>query len=181
MYQTKLMSVISSFTVAAAGAFAFSAPNVFADFTSTSSIEDNEVNAGTVDVNLVDANGVEQLLPIFTINNAMPYMSAQTQTLRIKNEGSLPAAIELTATNLISSSANLDDVLRIVVKDANNQVLYTGKISELSIQVGNLAAGTQLNWSVAIDWPDSPTVDDNLYQAAALAFEFNVTASNLVA
>lgn len=181
MYQTKLLSVVSSFTVAAAGAFAFSAPNVFADFTSTSSIEDNEVNAGTVDVNLVDANGVEQSLPLFTINNAMPHMTAQSQALRIKNEGTLPAAIELTTTNLVSSSSSLDDVLRIVVRDAANQVLYTGKISELSIVIGNLAAGSQLNWTVAIDWPDLTSVDDNLYQAAALAFEFNVTASNLVA
>lgn len=180
MYQTKLFSVVSSFSVAAAAAFAFSAPNVFADFTSSSSVPDNEVAAGTVDVELVDANGTTQIAPIFTINNAMPYMTAESQTLRIKNQGTLDAAIELTATNLVSSSSNLDDVLRIVVRDSSNQILYSGQISALSIEVGNLAAGAELDWTVAIDWPDLPAVDDNQYQAAALAFEFNVSASNLV-
>jgi hypothetical protein len=181
MYQKKLMSLVTSFSLAAAGAFALSAPGVFADFTSVSNVTDNSVAAGTVDVDLVSATGQLQTAPILAVTDAGPSMAAQTSTIRIKNNGTLPAAIELTSADLVASAGgDLNDVLRLVVRDQNNQVIYTGTVSGLSIEIPSLAAGVTLNWSVAVNWPDLVGVDDNPYQGAVLAFEFQVAASNLV-
>jgi hypothetical protein len=181
MYQKKLMSLVSSFSLAAAGAFALSAPSVFADFTSVSTVSDNSVSAGTVEVELVTSAGLLQTEPILAITDASPGMTAQTSSIRIKNNGTMAAAFELTAENLtFSSGADLNDVLRIVIRDQSNQVLYSGSISNLSVEIPSLAAGSTLTWGVSVDWPDLAQVDDNPYQGAALTFAFQVSASNLI-
>lgn len=181
MYQKKLMSLVTSFSLAAAGAFALSAPGVFADFTSLSTVAENSVSAGTVDVQLVSATGQIQTSPILAVTDAAPSMTAQTSSIRIKNNGTLAAAIELTSADLVASAgADLNDVLRLIVRDENNQVLYSGTVSGLSIEVASLAAGATVNWNISVSWPDLVGVDDNPYQGAVLAFEFQVAASNLV-
>ena len=181
MNQLKSITLVSSLSFVALATFVGATPGVVADFTSTSAVDSNQVSAGTVQVEIVDSNGGVRTTPFFSVINAAPEMLAQTSTILIKNNGSLAASLRFTATDLMNAtSADLNEVLRVVIKDSDNQILYTGAIADLSIEVGNLAASETLTWQMTIDWPDLANVDDNPYQASAISFALQVDASNLV-
>lgn len=181
MNQFKSITVVSSLSFIALATYVGAAPSVVADFTSTTAFESNQIAAGTVKVEIVDHTGQMRIAPVIAISDASPQMQAQTSSVSIKNLGSLDASFRFSTSNLSSSTpANLNDVLRIVVKDSLNEILYVGTISELSIYVGNLPAGATLNWEITIDWPDNLGVDDNQYQASVISFALQLDASSLV-
>ena len=99
--------------------------------------------------------------------------------IRIANTGTLPTNTRLYTTNLNSTAHNLDDVLKIELKNDQNLSLYSGKISNLSLNLANLAAGSTKAITAIITWPDDLAVDDNPYQGASLSFEFAVDSASI--
>lgn len=177
----KSISILASCAVAAIGAFAVSAPQTFAAFTSSTTNAGNSVAAGTVLVKLVDASGTQLASPIVSIANAQPAMFTKSFTIRVKNGGSLPAAIDVHSAALVDGTANsLDDVLVATVKSAGGTTLYSGKVSALSVLLSSLAAGETATLTLEVTWPDLPGVDDNPYQDANLTFSIAADASQLV-
>lgn len=172
------------FTVglAASCAFALSAPSVFAGFTSRATTTSNTATAGRLKVEMVDAAGVVSATPVVSITGAMPGMTARTSTIRFKNSGSLPAAVLLRSNNVAASTANsLDTVLVARVLDTNNNQLYSGSLSALSVNFASVAAGATVSLTLEITWPDLPAVDDNPFQDASLTFELLADASSIAA
>ena len=172
------------FTVglAASCAFALSAPSVFAGFTSRATTSSNTATAGRLQVEMVDAAGVVSTSPVVSITGAMPAMTARTSTIRFKNNGTLPASVLLHSNNVTSSSASsLDTVLVARVLDSNNNQLYSGSLSGLSVNFASVAAGATTTLTLEITWPDVPTVDDNPFQDSSLTFELLADASSIAA
>ena len=168
--------------IAASCAFALSAPSVFAGFTSSSTTSNNTATAGRLQVELVDANGAVSASPVVSVTGAMPSMTARTSTIRFKNNGTLPAAVLLHSNNLSASNVNtLDNVLVARVLDSNNNQLYSGTLSGLSINFASVAAGSTVVLTLELTWPDLPAVDDNPYQDASLTFELLADASSIPA
>ncbi len=168
--------------IAASCAFALSAPSVFAGFTSRATTTSNTAVAGRLRVEMVDAAGVVSSTPIVSITGAMPAMTARTSTIRFKNNGTLPATVLLHTNNVSSSTANsLDTVLVARVLDSNNNQLYSGSLSGLSVNFASVAAGATVTLTLEITWPDVPTVDDNPFQDASLTFELLADASSIAA
>lgn len=168
--------------IAASCAFALSAPSVFAGFTSSSSTTNNNATAGRLQVELVDATGAVSTSPVVSISGASPAMAARTSTIRFANNGTLPAAVLLHSSNLSASNINtLDNVLVARVLDSNNNELYSGNLSGLSINFAEVAAGSTIVLTLELTWPDLPGVDDNPYQDASLTFELLADASSIAA
>ncbi len=178
--QTKSITLTLA-SLAVATVFALTVPNTYAQFTTQTNSQNNNAEAGTVGVQLVDANGNQSSSPVFSIANAQPAMGAQTSTIRIANTGTLAADIRLYVTNLEASANSLDDVLKIAIKDADNNSLYSGSISELDINFTNLPASTTKELTAIVTWPDLISVDDNPYQGATLNFEFAVDSAAISA
>lgn len=178
----KSISILTSCAIAAGGAFALSAPQTFAAFTSSTTVTGNSVAAGTVVVRLVDAGGVQLSSPIVAVTNAQPAMTTKTFTIRVKNGGSLPASVDVHTASLVDGTANsLDDVLLATVKNAGGTTLYSGKVSGLSVLLSSLPAGETASLTLELTWPDLPGVDDNPYQDASLTFSISADASQLIA
>ena len=74
----KTVPILASSALAVSGAFAVTAPQAFAEFTSTASVTNNSVKAGTVVVKLVDALGAAQTSPIVSLTGALPAMSTKS-------------------------------------------------------------------------------------------------------
>lgn len=181
MNQLKSIGITASLSFLALTTFVVATPGVVADFTSSTAVDENQVVAGTVKVEIVDAAGEVRTTPYFAVTNAAPEMLAQTSSIILKNNGSLDSSIRLSTKDLISTSAaSLDDVIRVVIKDELDAILYTGKIGDINIEIPNLAAGESVTWDIVLDWPDLANVDDNPYQASAITFGLQVDASNLV-
>ena len=168
--------------IAASCAFALSAPSVFAGFTSRSVTTNNSAVAGRLLVELVDANGNVSTAPVMSVTGAMPSMAARTSTIRFKNNGTLPASVIFHSNNVsATTSSNLDSVLVARVLDSNNNQLYSGSLSGLSVNFASVAAGATVVLTLELTWPDLPAVDDNPYQDASLSFELLADASTITA
>lgn len=168
---------LASFAVA--GVFAYSVPMTFAEFTSQTTSSSNSAEAGSLSVELVDANGNVTTTPVISITNAQPGMADQVSTIRIANTGTLASDIRLYTKNLQSSSNNLDDVLTITLKDQASNNLYSGSISNLDVNFSNVAPGATMPLTAILNWPDLVSVDDNPYQAATLNFEFAIDSASV--
>jgi predicted ribosomally synthesized peptide with SipW-like signal peptide len=176
------ISLLSGCVLAAGGAFALSAPQTFAAFTSSAEVAGNSVEAGGLDVLLVDAAGTPLSAPIVSVANAQPAMTTKTFTVRVKNGGSLPGTVELHTAGLVDgTAASLDDVLVATVKNAGGTTLFSGKVSALSVVLASLAAGDTAVLTLELTWPDLPGVDDNPYQEASLSFSLVADSSQLIA
>ena len=178
--QTKSISMVLA-SVAVAGVFAYTIPTTFAEFTAQSSLQNNSATAGTLGVQLVDADGVASTTPVISIANAQPGMANQVSTIRIANTGTISSDVRLFVKNITSSANNLNDVLNIQVKDAQQNTLYSGTISSLDINILKLAAGATKELTAVVNWPDLVSVDDNPYQAATLNFELAVDSASTTA
>lgn len=177
----KIFPFATAAAVAVSGAFAMSAPQAFAEFTSTSINTDNTTASGIVQVDLVDTNGALLSAPIVNISNAAPSMSAKTHTIRIKNNGTLPAAVLLHTANIVSDpTADLNDVLVATITDSSSVQLYSGSLADLSLNIDSLAAQSTLTLTLTITWPDVVAVDDNPYQDSLITFAVIADASNLI-
>ena len=182
MLMNKTLPLLATCGLAVGGAFAISAPQAFAEFTSSAQVTANQVHAGTVQVQLVDGAGAVLSTPIVNLTNAQPSMTTKTYTIRIKNKGSLPAAIELSSAGLVDATAqSLDDVLHAVVKTAGGATVFDGKVSALSVPLASVAAGQLVELTLELTWPDVASVDDNPYQDGGLTFTLAVAASQLIA
>ena len=181
MFLQKIFPFAAASVVAVSGAFAMSAPQAFAEFTSTSLNANNTATSGIVQVDLVDQSGATLANPIVNITNAAPSMATRTNTIRIKNNGSLPSAVLLHSGNLVvDQTSDLSDVLVATVKNASNSVLYTGTLADLSVNFAEIAAGTTVVLTLEITWPDLAEVNDNPYQDSAMSFSIIADASNLI-
>lgn len=180
MILQKVFPFAAASVVAVSGAFAMSAPQAFAEFTSTSINNDNSVSSGVIAVELVDATGTLLSAPIVNISNAAPSMSSKVHTVRIKNSGTLPAAVLLHTGNVVSDpTSDLNDVLVATVTDGAD-TLYSGSLSNLSVNIASLAADSTLSLTLTITWPDVVNVDDNPYQDSLMSFAVIADASNLI-
>ena len=178
----KVRPALLTLGIAASCAFALSAPSVFAGFTSRSVTTNNQAVAGRLLVELVDANGSISTAPVMSVTGAMPSMTAKTSTVRFKNNGTLPAAVVFHSNNVTASSAsNLDSVLVARVLDSNNNQLYSGSLSGMSVNFASVAPGATVVLTLELTWPDLPAVDDNPYQDASLSFELLADASAITA
>jgi len=181
MFYPKILPLVASLGVALGGSFAINAPHAFAEFTSTSAVKSNSATAGTISVSLVDAAGVIQTTPIVAITAAAPAMATRTSTIRIRNSGSLPAAVRVHTGNLASATANnLNSVLVAKVIDSTNAQLFTGSLSDLSVSLASVAAGQTVVLTLQITWPDLAAIDDNPFQDSVLTFEISADAASLV-
>ena len=72
---------------------------------------------------------------------------------------------------------SLDNVLRIVVRDARGAVsVYQGRISGLRIEhTGALAAGSAARFTVQTTWPSTPA--DAAYEGAGMGFSIVASGS----
>ena len=162
-------------TVAVGASFA---PSTMAAFTDTTSSTANSAAAGTMQIDIVDNGGAVKTNAVIAVSNASPTMAPQQGTLSLKNSGSLAASMRVKAVNLMSSpGSSLDDVLKVVVTNQLNEVVYDGKISELSFLQSNVPAMSTSIYTLKITWPDDPAVDDNPYQGATLTFDLTADAS----
>ncbi len=178
--QTKSISVLLA-SVAVAGVFAYTVPTTFAQFTAQTSSQNNSAGAGTLGVQLIDADGNVTNSPVINIANAQPDMLNQTSTIRIANTGTLASDIRLFIKNINASANNLNDVLNITVKDDQLNTLYSGAISSLDLNFANVEAGTTKVLTAVVSWPDLVNVDDNPYQGATLNFEIAVDSATTAA
>ena len=181
MFLQKIFPFAAASVVAVSGAFAMSAPQAFAEFTSTSLNADNTAASGVVQVDLVDQAGAVLSNPIVNITNAAPSMATRSNTIKIKNNGTLPSAVLLHSGNLVvDPTSDLNDVLVATIKDSTNNVLYTGTLENLSVSFAEIAAGATVTLTLEITWPDLAEVNDNPYQDAAMSFSIIADASNLI-
>ena len=180
MFLERTLPFIATCTFAISGSLAITAPHAFAEFTSTSAVSGNDVAAGAIKVEIVDSNGAVQTSPIVSVANAYPAMSTKTFTLRVKNNGSLPAAVVLHSGNLVDATASsLNSVLVLTLKNGATS-LYSGNISGLTHSFSQIDPGVQLTLTVEITWPDLPAVDDNPFQDGGLTFGIVADATQLL-
>lgn len=178
--QTKSISLFVA-SLAVATVFAYTIPTTFAQFTSQTSSQNNELAAGTLGVEIVDVNGVASSEPIISVVNAQPGMASQNSVIRIANTGTLATDIRLYTKNLVSSANSLNDVLNIELKNTQNQTIYNGEISSLDVNLLGVTAGSTETLTATVSWPDLVAVDDNPYQGATLSFELSVDSASVSA
>jgi hypothetical protein len=134
---------------------------------------------GALLVRGVDGSGrVSSSIDAIAIAGAYPGMAARTSTFEVRNEGSLPVAFAVNATDLVTHGPrSLDDVLRIIVSDpATGDTLYQGRLSGLLIEhTRALTAGTAVRFTVEVTWPSIAA--DEAYRGAGMGF--SVVASPL--
>lgn len=176
--QTKSISAILA-SLAVAAVFAYTVPTTYAQFTTQTSSQNNELEAGTLGVEIVDSNGLVSSDPIINVVNAQPGMANQVSAIRIANTGTLATDIRLYTKNLIASANSLNDVLNIELKNSNNETLYNGSIANLDVNFSAVQPGSTEILSADVSWPDLVTVDDNPYQGATLSFEFSVDSASV--
>lgn len=177
----KTIPIATSAALAIGGAFAVVAPQAFAEFTSNATIASNHVHAGTLQVQIVDATGQQLTAPIINLTDAAPAMSTKSYSLRLRNLGSLPAAVAIHVGSVVDATANsLNDVLVATVKNAGGTTLYTGSLTGLSVELASIAAASTEVLTLELTWPDLPAVDDNPYQDAAITFAVLADGSQLV-
>jgi hypothetical protein len=115
----------------------------------------------------------------FDVAGAYPGMPAQRSHLELQNSGTVPAAFDVSTTDVQPlGRRSLDDVLVVTIRDADTGSLaYRGPLSALRISgTKTVAPGTSTTYDVALTWPDLVDVDANDYQGAALAFTVQATA-----
>jgi hypothetical protein len=93
----------------------------------------------------------------------------------IRNSGTLAATYTVSAELAPSNGRSLDDVLVLTVTDlASGEVLYSGKLSELSLNHSSLKPGASMTCMFEISWPSS--ANDHLYQGLSFGFSLRADA-----
>ena len=174
-----LLAVASSALITSVAVGGTFAPSTLAAFTDTSVSTANTAEAGTLSIDVVDNQGNVTSAARVAVENASPAMMTRTYSLALKNSGSLDSSLRVRSTNLLASESNLDEVLKVQVADSNNEIVYTGKISELDFALMNLPASSSAAFTIKVTWPDDVAVDDNPYMGATLSFDLTADASSV--
>ncbi len=153
------------------------APSTLAAFTDTTTSTGNTATAGTMQIDVVDNSGTVTSAATVSVTNASPMMAAMTQTLNLRNSGTLDASMRVHSLIVSASNPSLNDVLKVDVTDSLGQSLYSGKVADLDFLVSNIPAATTYNYTVKVTWPDDLAVDDNPYQGATMSFDLTADAS----
>ncbi len=152
-------------------------PSSFASFAAEASTSENALTAGTLTVTV---NGARTAPALVTVNRAVPVMATREYTLTVRNTGTVAAGIVISSDNVGGSTPrSLDDVLRLVVKNAGGTVVYSGKVSDLSFDAGSFAGDVSRTYDLEITWPGNASATDNLYQGADLTFDISAAATSL--
>ena len=177
LHKGALLAIAGSALVSTLTVGATFAPSTLAAFTDTAASSGNSVSAGTMQIDVVDNGGTVTSAARVSVANASPAMAVRQSSLSVRNSGSLAASLRVHAANLVTTGANLDDVLKVEVTDDAGAVVYSGKVATLDFQVLNVPANTTGIYTLKLTWPDDPTVDDNPYQGATMAFDLTADAS----
>ena len=177
--KSAVMAVASSALLSSVAVGATFAPSTLAAFTDTSVSTANSAQAGTLNIDVVDNQGNVTSAARVSVTNASPAMATRSSTLSIRNSGTLDAAMRIRSTNLVTSSSDLNDVLKVQVFDINNLSVFSGKISELAFTLATLPANSSTIYTVKVTWPDEVGVDDNPYMGATLSFDLTADASSI--
>ena len=172
-----VIAIAGSALVSAIAVGASFAPSTFAAFTDTTTSSANSATAGTLNIDIVDNAGNVTSAARVVVSNASPSMATRTNTLSVRNDGSLAASLRIHSLNLLAGAKSLDDVLKVQVLDQLGETVYTGAVSGLDFTLPNIAASATANYTIKVTWPDDPAVDDNPYQGASLSFDLTADAS----
>jgi hypothetical protein len=128
-------------------------------------------------VQALGSNGhVSSSAHVIDVSGAYPGMRATRSTFDVRNVGTMPLAFTVTSTNLVATARSLDDVLRIVVRDAAGHLEYRGRLSDLRIaHPGALAPRSATSFTVDVTWPSGPS--DPAYEGAGLSFSIVASGS----
>jgi hypothetical protein len=132
----------------------------------------------TLQVQALAPNGhVSSSAHVIDVSGAYPGMLAKRSTFDVRNAGTMPLAFTVTSRNLVTTGArSLDDVLRIVVRDAAGHLEYRGRLSGLRIaHTGALAPQTAATFTVDVTWASGPA--DAAYEGAGLSFSIVASGS----
>ena len=177
--KSAILAIASSALVSSVAVGTAFAPSTLAAFTDTTASTANTAAAGTLNIDVVDGSGNASSAARITVTNASPSMATRTYTLSLKNSGTLDASMRLQAANLIASSHNLNDVLKVQVYDQLSVNVFTGKIADLDFTLANLPANSSTIYTIKVTWPDDAAVDDNPYMGATLTFDLTADASSI--
>ena len=177
--KSAVMAVASSALLSSVAVGATFAPSTLAAFTDTSVSAANTAQAGTLNIDVVDNQGNVTSAARVAVENASPAMATRSSTLSIRNSGTLDAAMRVRSTNLVTSLANLNDVLKVQVFNINNESVFSGKISDLDFTLANIPANSSTVYTIRVTWPDDAGVDDNPYMGATLSFDLTADASSI--
>jgi hypothetical protein len=135
---------------------------------------------GGPSVGMIDGRGhvVDPTSHVLDVTAAYPGMPAQRSELRLQNTGSVPAAFDVTALDLVTTGReSLDRVLVITVNDGSTgRILYRGRLSKLEFAgSGSVKPGSSAAYDVAVTWPGRDG-DTNLYQGATISFTVRASA-----
>ena len=174
-----VMAIASSALLSSVAVGATFAPSTLAAFTDTSVSAANTAQAGTLNIDVVDNQGNVTSAARVSVTNASPAMAVRSYSLALRNSGTLNASMRVRSTNLVTSSSNLNDVLKVQVYDAENSNVFMGKISDLDFLLTRIGAGETANYTIKVTWPDEVGVDDNPYMGATLSFDLTADASSI--
>ena len=174
-----VIAIASSALFSSVAVGATFAPSTMAAFTDTSSSTANSAAAGTLNIDVVDSQGNVTSAARVNVTNASPSMATRQYTLNLRNSGTLDASMRIHSANLISTTQNLNDVLKVQVFNQLNNSVFTGKISDLDFVLENLPANASTIYTIKVTWPDEVAVDDNPYMGATLTFDLTADASSI--
>jgi len=174
-----VLAVASSALLSSVAVGATFAPSTLAAFTDTSMSTANTAEAGTLNIDVVDNQGNVTSAATISVTNASPLMAVRTYVLSLKNSGTLAASMRVKSANLVASSQNLNNVLKVQIYNASNENVFSGKISDLDFVLSRIESGENANYTIKVTWPDDVAVDDNPYMGATLSFDLTADASSI--
>jgi hypothetical protein len=130
---------------------------------------------GSLSVDFADGLGELVQDPSIEAGVVLPGGASVSSPVTIRNAGTLAATYTVSAEMAPSSGRSLDDVLVLTVSDLDSgEVLYSGKLSELSLNHSSLKPGASISYVFEISWPSS--TNDNLYEGLSLGFSLRADA-----
>jgi hypothetical protein len=130
---------------------------------------------GSLSVEFADGLGGVVQDPAMEAGVVLPGGPPVSTPVTIRNSGTLAATYTVSAELAPSSGRSLDDVLVLTVTDPDSgEVLYSGKLSELSLNHSSLKPGASMSYVFEISWPSS--AKDDLYQGLSFGFSLRADA-----
>jgi len=131
--------------------------------------------SGSLSVEFADGLGGVVQDPAMEAGVVLPGGPPVSTPVTIRNTGTLAATYTVSAKLAPSSGRSLDEVLVLTVTDlASGEVLFSGKLSELSLNHSYLKPGASMSYAFEISWPSS--ANDNLYRGLSLGFSLRADA-----
>ena len=160
---------------AVAAIAALATGGTFAVFTDQESISGNDIDSGSVEIELNDSATPG---PVITVSDLV-IDDSKTGELKVENIGDNRASFELTGS--WTGDGALEDALHIVINDGTTDVvdkkLDGFNADDPGVDVGSLAPGESATYYIEVSLPTSGTdAGDNLLQDLAGSETFTVDA-----